>query len=121
MTHGITVVVADLANQGLFRDYAGRFAPIARRFPDMAVYKSKDKFRTKPWCSDNYIGSTKIRAYFATKKKADDDDTKKNSNPDQFINNKRLEGFTVGTIVQEYLDEEAPKHNGYKFEKSRIS
>jgi hypothetical protein len=35
----------------------------------MAVYKSKDPFRVKPWCCDTYKGSTRIRKYFATDRK----------------------------------------------------
>jgi integrase len=76
----------------------------------MAVYKSKDPFRVKPWCADVYKGSTRVKRYFATEREAKDEEAKLTLSP---VSKKGWNNTKVGHLLERYRDEITPTKAGY--------
>jgi hypothetical protein len=77
----------------------------------MAVYKSKDPFRVKPWCADVYKGSTRVKKYFATKHEADKEHAALTQSP---VSKKGWDKIKVRDFIERYRDEITPTKPEYK-------
>jgi integrase len=84
----------------------------------MAVYKSKDPFRVKPWCADVYKGSTRVKKYFATKEEADIEHATLTLSP---VSKKGWDKIKVKDLVEKYRDEISPTKGGAKTEIYRLN
>jgi integrase len=86
--------------------------------PSMAVYKSKDAFRVKQWCSDTYKGSTRHKKFFATKAEAEEYDATQTLSP---VSKSGWDKIKVKSLVERYRDEIAPTLAGYKGDKDNTT
>ncbi len=89
----------------------------ARKVLQMAVYKSKDPFRVKPWCADVYKGSTRVKRYFASKQEADEEHAKLTLSP---ISKKGWDNIKVRSLVERYRNEITPTKPGYKTDNPKV-
>jgi hypothetical protein len=77
----------------------------------MAVYKSKDSFRVRPWCSDTYKGTTRVKRFFATKTEAEEYEATQTLSP---VSKSGWNKIKVSSLVERYRDEITPTKPGYK-------
>jgi integrase len=77
----------------------------------MAVYKSKDAFRVKPWCSDTYKGSTRVKRYFESEREAKEYEATQTLSP---VSKSGWNKIKVSSLVERYRDEITPTKPGYK-------
>jgi hypothetical protein len=84
----------------------------------MAVYKSKDQFRVKPWCADIYKGSTRVKRYFETEGEAKIEHAKLTLSP---VSKKGWDKIKVRDILERYRDEITPTKGGAKTETFRLN
>jgi hypothetical protein len=74
----------------------------------MTVYLSKDKFRKKKWCSDLFVGSQRVKKYFATEKLAKAHDAREATSINdtgKLTKNKNISKYIIKRLVEEYRDE----------------
>jgi integrase len=89
----------------------------------MTVYLSKDQFRKKKWCSDLFVGSQRVKKYFATEKLAKAHDAREATSINdtgKLTKNKNISKYIIKRLVEEYRDEVMKNNRGAKFEASRI-